>query len=152
MRMLALPCRTGGNRMTGTTDMETDARPVDIAMMRETVDRLLLLDVELPEDGELDTLTSLLRGHIQLVIPEVQSAAAQRPKGDVSRYCALACAGESRGRLNTQPVSGGDFAYARRLARSLAALCDHHDNLRSEQPTGGGEQPPTQTAPSGFDR
>ena len=117
--------------MTGTMDTETDTRPVDIATMRETVDRLLVPDAELPEDRELDSLTGLLRGHIELVIPELQSVAVKLPKDDILRYCALACAGEARGRLAPQlaPFPGGDFAYARRLARSLNALVDYYEHL-----------------------
>ncbi|MGW0626074.1 DUF6415 family natural product biosynthesis protein [Streptomyces sp. NPDC002758] len=47
-------------------------------------------------------------------------------------YCALACLGEARGKLGTQPspAPGGDIVYAQRLARALNALCDHFDALR----------------------
>ncbi|WNC00504.1 DUF6415 family natural product biosynthesis protein [Streptomyces sp. CGMCC 4.7035] len=114
--------------------METnnDTRAPDIAMMRETINRLLTPTENTPHTStELETLTGLLRGHMELLMPEVQAAAVKLPKDDVPRYCALACIGEARQRLAAEPspVPGGDGAYARRLARSLAALCDHYETL-----------------------
>lgn len=109
----------------------SDTAPVDVAMMRENIGRLLLPDGDEPADAELATLTSLLRGHMELITPEVEAAATRLRKDDIPRYCALACTGEARGRLRTtpSPVPGGAIAYARRLARSLNALCDHYEAL-----------------------
>ena len=143
--------------MTGTVEQASDTAPLAIAMMRETVNRLLDPDAVPealpPTADELETLALLLRGHLDLLMPEVEQQAARLPKDSIPRYCALACLGEARGRLRTapSPVSGGDLAYARRLARTLNALCDHYEHLRSEQPTGCGEQAPAQTAPSSVD-
>ena len=113
--------------MTGTMDTETDTRPVDIATMRETVDRLLVPDAELPEDRELDSLTGLLRGHIELVIPELQSVAVKLPKDDILRYCALACAGEARGRL--APPAGSVPGRRLRVRPALGALAQRPRRL-----------------------
>ncbi|MGV9705282.1 DUF6415 family natural product biosynthesis protein [Streptomyces sp. NPDC003483] len=98
--------------------------------MRDAVRRLLGESAP-PAPEHLATLTLRIRGHIQLLMPEVQRVADGLPEDDVPRYCALACLGEARRRLSLQ--AGGslsrDLAHARRLARVLNALCDHHENL-----------------------
>jgi hypothetical protein len=101
------------------------AEPLDIDGMRETMARLLGSQAETPAGEELATLTALLRGHMELLIPEVEQAAAKLPHDDVPRYCALACIGEARLKLRARPVPDeyGALAHARRLARVLGALC-----------------------------
>lgn len=123
---------------TSTTPPPTDARqdpaPPDIATMRESA-----LEVLGPDDGpdvlppaldELDTLTSALRGHLEVLIPDVERAAGPRPKS-TAEYCALACVGEARQklRITPRPELGSRAAHARRLARSLNALCTHYEQL-----------------------
>lgn len=114
---------------------DLDRTPPDIAGMRATVARLLG-----PDDGpealppaadEVPTLISTVRGHLQLLIPEVDAITARLPKDDIPRYCARACIGEANGKLAAQPRAdyAGSVAYARRLARSLNALCDHYEAL-----------------------
>lgn len=101
--------------------------------MRSAVRRLLAADAQPPSFAKLETLTLQLRGHIALLIPEVEAAADRLPKDDVPRYCALACVGEARGKLSQQarPGAGGGAAHVRRLARVLNALCDHYETLSS---------------------
>ncbi|WP_314223480.1 DUF6415 family natural product biosynthesis protein [Streptomyces zaehneri] len=101
--------------------------------MRKTARVLLDPDAFAPAPAgpELDTLTLAARGHLALLIPEVEQA-ARRPKRDsIPRYCALACLGEARGGLRAGPsrASGGALVYARRPARVLGALCDHYERL-----------------------
>jgi hypothetical protein len=109
--------------------------PPDIATMRGAVNRLLDPDAVPealpPAPGELETLTIQLRGHLDLLMPEVEQAAKRLPKDDIPRYCALACLGEARGKLRAEPspTPHGPLAYARRLARVLNALCDHYEQL-----------------------
>lgn len=75
-------------------------------------------------------LLDLLRGSIQLMIPEVEAIAARQDKEAIPRYCALACVGEARMKLGLQATGlSGEAAYARRLGRVLNALCDHYENL-----------------------
>ncbi|WP_328441740.1 DUF6415 family natural product biosynthesis protein [Streptomyces sp. NBC_00444] len=108
--------------------------PPDIATMRAATASLLgpddAPDALPPPTDETDTLTLQLRGHIELMIPEVEQAAGSRFK-DVQSYCAMACAGEARRKMGVTPRAGLDagVAYARRLARSLNALCDHYETL-----------------------
>lgn len=106
-------------------------RPLDVEVMRASARRLLAEDAELPSFDEVETLTLRLRGHMMLLIPEVEEAAARQPKDDIPRYCALACIGEARMKLNLAPGHGlpAGIAHAKRLSRSLNALCDHYENL-----------------------
>lgn len=110
---------------------ERDKRPLDVPTMRASARRLLAEDAELPTFEEMETLTLLLRGHMMLIIPEVEQVAARQPKDDIPRYCALACIGEARMRLDLTAGHGlpAGIAHAKRLSRSLNALCDHYENL-----------------------
>lgn len=100
--------------------------------MRETADRLLGPDADAlpPSAAEVDTLTRTMRGHLEVLILDVESLVGGRPK-NVAHYCALACVGEARGKLSVEarPGLAGALAYARRLARVLNALCDHYGRL-----------------------
>jgi len=81
----------------------TEAPPVDITTMRASVALVLPPDVT-PTDGDtLELLTGLLCGHMELLIPEIEQAAAGLPADDVPRYVALACVGEARGKLSARP-------------------------------------------------
>ncbi|MEU1595096.1 DUF6415 family natural product biosynthesis protein [Streptomyces sp. NPDC005708] len=117
--------------MSSMLDAEAGTRPVDIETMRESIGLLLGPDAATPEGEELAGLTGLLRGHMQLIIPEIEQAAGKLPTDDVPRYCALACIGEARAKLRTAAGDGPHraAAYARKLARALAALCDHYEAL-----------------------
>jgi hypothetical protein len=101
--------------------------------MRETVQILLDPDaVALPPTAdELETLTQMVRGHLELLIPEVEQCVRRLKKDSIPRYCALACVSEARGKLRAEPNRrfGGEVGHARRLARTLNALCDHYENL-----------------------
>ncbi|MFC8201345.1 DUF6415 family natural product biosynthesis protein [Streptomyces sp. NPDC057298] len=112
--------------------------PPDIATMRAVVDRLLDPDAAPeglpPAPGEIETLTLQLRGHLELLRPEVEETAQKLPRASIPRYCALACTGEARERLRTAPSPrfGGPVGHARRLARTLNALVDHWETLRGD--------------------
>jgi hypothetical protein len=83
-----------------------------------------------PGAAEMVTLERTLRGHLELLIPEVERGAGPRPK-DVQTYCALACVGEARRKLGVtpKPTPESRVAHTRRLARSLNALCEHYERL-----------------------
>ncbi|EKX66592.1 DUF6415 family natural product biosynthesis protein [Streptomyces ipomoeae] len=122
-----------------TTD-EQDRPPLDTETMRVTARRLLAGDVEPPTPEELEMVTLQLHGHIEVAIPDVEAAAERFPEDDVPRACALACVDEARRRLGAEPghtLSAG-IAHARRLARSVNALCDHHERLAKLTPGSGG--------------
>ncbi|MGW5637913.1 DUF6415 family natural product biosynthesis protein [Streptomyces sp. NPDC003832] len=136
------------------------APPVDIVTMRSTIAEVLPPEVTPTDQATLQTLTSRLRSHLQLIIPAIEQAAAGLPADDVPRYCALACIGEARGKLNARPglMPYDAVAYVRRLGRSLLALCDHYETLTGvrmclacDQPLRDGEttRPYGKVSPSG---
>lgn len=108
--------------------------PPDIEAMRSAADHALGPDdgpeALPPSAAELETLDSTLRGHLELLIPEVARAAGPRACS-VQTYCALACVGVARGQLDRTPASTFEarVAHARNLARSLGALCDHYERI-----------------------
>jgi len=103
--------------------------------MRRAVNRLLdpdaVPDALPPAAAELDTLTLQLRGHLQLLMPEVEEIVARIRQDSIPRYCAQACLGEARMKLAIEPQPGlsAAVAHARRLARVLNALVDHYEQL-----------------------
>lgn len=117
-----------------------DQDPLAVATMREIINRLLDPDAAPetlpPRADEIATLTLQLRGHIQLLAPEVEEAAKKLKPGSVHRYTVLGCVWEATSRLEAEPSTryGGPAGHARRLARALNALCDHHEAL---SPDGG---------------
>ncbi len=76
---------------------ETDLRAPDIATMREAANRLLDPDAVpgvLPLVGEeLATLTLRIKGHVQLLEPEVEQAARKLPEDSVPRYLTRSASG-----------------------------------------------------------
>ena len=119
------------------TTSGTTTLPADVATMRETAHRVLGPDSTpeaLPPAGdELMTLTAMLRGHIELLAPEVEQAAGRLPKNSPTGAAALACVGEGTRKLRAPELAftplAGTVMYARRLARVLAALCDHYETV-----------------------
>lgn len=107
------------------------AGAVDVLVMRQTIALVLPAEDELPPGLDIDSFTTTLRGHMQLIVPEVESKALALDKEDIPRYCALACVGEANGKLRARAGQGAYAAlvFARKLARSLAALCDHYETL-----------------------
>ncbi len=103
--------------------------PPDIDTMRVSAHHAL---IGKPHGDELETLRDQLRGHIALLIPEVEQLAAKEPKDSVPRYCALACVGEAHAKLRMgdgSPYPDVRLAAVEKLARVTNALCDHFVNL-----------------------
>lgn len=120
---------------------EQPAPAVDTETMRDTIQRLLGEHTEQPDEGELDRLTALLRGHIELLIPEVEHAARPFPADDMPRFCALACVREARAKLHIEPRPqlSSRTAHARRLARVTQALLGHYETLAADDSRPCGE-------------
>ncbi|WP_405676938.1 DUF6415 family natural product biosynthesis protein [Streptomyces sp. NBC_01511] len=99
-----------------------DSRPVDIATMRAAAAELLDDGAEPPTGVYLATLTDQLRGHLELLIFELEEHGCGDP-------LAKAGIGEARRRLSAGPSSLGPLRYAECLARSVVALCTHTERL-----------------------
>lgn len=99
--------------------------------MRAAVRRLLAGDAELPAYEELATLTLQLRGHIMLMIPEVEAVICCLPEDDGRRACARVSVRAARQRLDLEPRPGlpAAVAHAQGLARAVGALCDHYETV-----------------------
>ncbi|MER7402298.1 DUF6415 family natural product biosynthesis protein [Streptomyces sp. NPDC000070] len=107
--------------------------------MRDTAQRILGPDSgpdsgpdALPlTDNELDTLTATLRGHLELLMPEVEQAALRLPNNSPTRHGALTCVREAGGKLRAPELGfallSGSVTYARRFARVLVGLCEHYE-------------------------
>ncbi|MGW0826920.1 DUF6415 family natural product biosynthesis protein [Streptomyces sp. NPDC002845] len=114
--------------------------PVDTETMRATTARLLADDAAPPSPIELDTLTLTLKGHLGVLIPEVERVAAQQPDDDpaltIPVACAVVAAAEARRKLDIplHPGAWAASAYARRLARSVDSLLTSLESLGSAQP------------------
>ncbi|MEU0373102.1 DUF6415 family natural product biosynthesis protein [Streptomyces sp. NPDC006283] len=59
-----------------------DPRPVDLETMRDTARRLLNLGEAPPLREDLDKLTAKLRGHVQLLVPEIRALLRTKPAND----------------------------------------------------------------------
>ncbi|MFC3351994.1 DUF6415 family natural product biosynthesis protein, partial [Streptomyces echinoruber] len=83
------------------TAAEPRQAPPDIDTMRATARRVFAAGLSADDlsADDLDTLVPALRGHVRLLIPEVQQAAERTPTDSVQRHCALACVGDARGKL-----------------------------------------------------
>jgi hypothetical protein len=114
-------------RTTEPGQQEADhTAPPDITTMRATAARALH---DVPAADDLDTLASTLRGHMHILIPEVEQLASRRR--DTAGISARACADEARRKLN---LGNGDIEAVRvsvvqKLARSVDALCRHYETL-----------------------
>ncbi|MFK0154630.1 DUF6415 family natural product biosynthesis protein [Streptomyces sp. NPDC090493] len=103
----------------------------DVETMRATAHRFLAPDARPIPTDQLPTLAGALRGQIQELIPTIEAMTRGFPDGDIPSACALACCREAGMRLGLQPGynSPGPMSVAVKLARSVAALCDHFENL-----------------------
>ena len=123
--------------MTVNSSLPADSLPIDIETMRTSARRLLAPDAVVPSVQELETLTLLLKGHLALIIPEAgRAASSRRGDDDLARVRARMAIAETCRKMRIEPRPGpsSQIAYARRLSRSLNALCDHYEVLRGKLP------------------
>ncbi|MGW6646016.1 DUF6415 family natural product biosynthesis protein [Streptomyces iakyrus] len=74
--------------------------------MRACAERLLAQDVEKFPSVEVEKRTLRLRGHVGLIVREIEPAALALPEDSVPRICALSCVGDARVRWGAEPGRG----------------------------------------------
>lgn len=117
-----------------TTDASTpgleETAPPDILTMRASASRALPL-AGVPSTDDLAILAETLRGHIRVLIPDVEKRALLHPRNATPRISASAAVGEATRKLRM----GDDGTVAirvsvvQKLARSVVALCNHYEAL-----------------------
>lgn len=101
--------------------------PLDITTMTAAVSTILSCDGEPPTGDALASLTRQLRGHLNLLIPELeQRFVVEGPREVASVKAGI---GEARCRLSAGPGSLGPVRHATLLARSVEALRRHFQRL-----------------------
>ncbi|MGW0708124.1 DUF6415 family natural product biosynthesis protein [Streptomyces sp. NPDC002643] len=118
------------------TATPTESLPIDTETMRDTTARLLPPHAHQLQPADLLDLTLLCRGHLTLLVLEVETASHRRPKDDPLTADALIDVDEARRRLNL--TLGGrlhhTLAHAQRLARSVDLLLGHMEKLGGGRP------------------
>lgn len=113
--------------------MANATAPVDTDTMREHAKRALNEVFDSAKD--LDQLILALRGHINLMIPEVEAVIIKHPRDYIPAICARACVGEARRRV---AMGDGDtitlrVSVSQKLARMVDALMRHYTELGGER-------------------
>ncbi|MGW0705196.1 DUF6415 family natural product biosynthesis protein [Streptomyces sp. NPDC002643] len=114
-----------------------ESLPIDTETMRDTTARLLSPHAHQLQPADLLDLTLLCRGHLTLLILEVEAAAARRkPNNDTLTASTWADIDEARRRLNLT-LDGRlphTLAHAQRLARSVDHLLHDLEKLGGGRP------------------
>lgn len=102
--------------------------PPDLKTMRATAARAL--NEELSGDA-VGTVADTLRGHLRVLIPEVEALTAQQPRESIDAICARASVGEARIKLGLggTDIEAVHVSVTQKLARSVNALCNHYERL-----------------------
>ncbi|WP_330358785.1 DUF6415 family natural product biosynthesis protein [Streptomyces chartreusis] len=85
----------------------------------------------LPRHGSLKHWSSDLGDFLKHLASGIEQLTAALPASDVPARVAMVGVGEARRRLDEPEATGlnGDTERVKQLARSVVALCDHHDAL-----------------------
>ncbi|MFB8777970.1 DUF6415 family natural product biosynthesis protein [Streptomyces broussonetiae] len=106
------------------------ARPAPLAQMRSSAS-WFVGQATLPGHQTVLGFVDEFQADLEWLVPRVEQLAAALPEGDGPARMALAGVSEARQRLDLPEASGlqGEVRRVERLARSVLALCDHHDVL-----------------------
>lgn len=107
-------------------------QPVDTHTLRRIAIGIQISDL-LPWTHWINQQDTLLHQHLTTLIPAVEETARLRPIDSLLRDDALAEIDTARELMDTSPSEGIIAAtrHVKQLARTLQALCDHHDMLTS---------------------
>ncbi|MBK3571659.1 DUF6415 family natural product biosynthesis protein [Streptomyces sp. MBT62] len=130
-----LPCRcyrcaVQGDRASDASSPKAPLLP-DIAHMRADAAAFLAGCVPLPRYEDVQGFAVDCQRNLLKLIPEVEQLAGSFPDDDIPAKVAQAGVAEARRRLHEIEAVGlaGEVKRVQRLARSVLALCDHHDSL-----------------------
>ena len=114
-----------------TPAQRVEDAPLDIAAMRKTAAPTLDTGAALPRYDDLQDTVLLLRGHLNLLVPEIEGLARALPDGHPMRAPALVAAAHARVQLDAGPGPGLVSAanHAKALARHLRTLCGHYETF-----------------------
>ncbi|MFJ4365046.1 DUF6415 family natural product biosynthesis protein [Streptomyces chartreusis] len=112
------------------TEAETDCRTPSTASTRAAA-TWFLDQPTLPRHEQLKLWSSDLTDFVEHLAAAIEQLAASLPLSDVPARVAMVGVGEARRRLHEPEAAGlnGETERVKRLARSVVALCDHHDAL-----------------------
>lgn len=112
------------------TQAQTDCRAPSTVSMRAAASWFLDQSTP-PPHGALKLWREDLGDFLRHLMPALEVLAAALPENDVPARVAMVGVGEAQRRLH-EPAAAGLAREARRvqrMARSVVALCDHHDAL-----------------------
>lgn len=107
-----------------------DTRPLGITSMRAAA-TWFLEQRTLPRYQSVQLFSRDFHGFLEQLIPQVEQLARARGEDDAPGKVALAGVAEARRRIEDPESAGlhGEVERVKRLARSVVALCSHHDAL-----------------------
>lgn len=113
-----------------TTRPDTDADGVGTVSMRAAAS-WFIGQATLPRHGVVARFEHDLRQHLDQLLPAIEELAHGRGSDDATAQAALADVGQARRRLTEPEAAGltGEVVRVKRIARSVLALCRHHDTL-----------------------
>ncbi|MCZ1013925.1 DUF6415 family natural product biosynthesis protein [Streptomyces noursei] len=102
--------------------------PVDVEMMRRTIDRALVLRSSQLDRAELEELEELLRGHIEVILPEALERTERLWHGSREWYLARSTLGTIAHSVRLGLGDGllANYAHVTRLARDCQWILRGH--------------------------
>ncbi|QHC23159.1 DUF6415 family natural product biosynthesis protein [Streptomyces sp. GS7] len=102
--------------------------PVDVETMRRTIDRALVLRSKPLVRTELEELEGLLRGHIEVILPDAVQRTERLWRGSREWYLDRSTLGTvaNNVRLGLGDEPMGNYVHVTRLARDCGWLLSRH--------------------------
>ncbi|MFD7407419.1 DUF6415 family natural product biosynthesis protein [Streptomyces sp. NPDC059866] len=109
---------------------ETEAAAPSAGLMRAQAS-WFIDQRSLPRHQTVKGFSQDFHSYLKQLIPKIEQLAETLPPDDVPAKVALAGVAKARQRLEEAEAAGlhGEVERVKRLARSVMALCDHHDAL-----------------------
>ncbi|GGV01672.1 hypothetical protein GCM10010211_81210 [Streptomyces albospinus] len=112
-----------------------DGIPVDVETMRRSIDRALVLRSQPLEHAELEHLEALLRGHIEVILPDALERTDRLWRGSQQWYLNRSTLGKiannARFGLGDEPMR--NWVQVSQLARDCGWLLERHVEAAGER-------------------